>query len=294
MAVNEVERARVDTQVFESKWMKITHPYVLAVVVLAIATAAWFVRERHSDVASSPQKSDYETFVERLGGDEPAIRSELSELIRTTSAAVDSSDRAKINGFQEDRLLQIGHVQAFIAKREEPPAFHFVSDEHRRRLQVIAGDQPSAARALAIRKSLAAIADGFALLRQPPDWKVTVEGESPPPMPILELLRDAHQIATGEAPRLRSDPKLPAFATADAELFAALDAFFNHARMQGVFPQSKFPVAFADYHPQIAAAVQAERRILLGDNPHPDSAEAVNDVYRRLEQFLSAIVSFEK
>jgi hypothetical protein len=173
-------------------------------------------------------------------------------------------------------------------------------------LQVIAGDQPSAARALAIRKSLAAIADGFALLRQPPDWKVTVEGESPPPMPILELLRDAHQIATGEAPRLRSDPKLPAFATADAELFAALDAFFNHARMQGVFPQSKFPklyrddriapipVAFADYHPQIAAAVQAERRILLGDNPHPDSAEAVNDVYRRLEQFLSAIVSFEK
>jgi len=76
--------------------------------------------------------------------------------------------------------------------------------------------------------------------------------------------------------------------------------------VHAVFPQAAYPklyrgarippipVAFADYHQQVAAAVQAEQRILLGDKPHPDSVEAVNDVYRRLEQFLAAIVSFEK
>lgn len=286
--------------------MKIAHPYVLGVVVLAIATAAWFVRERDSNVASISEKSDYDAFVERLGGDEPAIRLELSGLVRTASAPVDSSDRAKINDFNEDQLLQIAHVRAFIAKHDESAAYHFVNEEDQQRLKEIAGDRPSAARVLMIRKSFAEIADGFAIVRQPPDWKVTVDGESPPPMPILELLRDSHQIATVAVPYMRGEPRVPAFAKADAELLASLDQFFNHSRVHAVFPQSKYPklyrdgrisplpVAFAEYQPQVAEAVQAERRILLGDNPHPDSAEAVNDVYRRLEQFLSAIVSFEK
>jgi len=274
--------------------------------VLAIAVGAFSLRKRNSEAASRSDRSDYDAFVEKLGGDEPAIRLELSDLIRTTSAQVDSSDRAKINGLHQDEILKIAHVRAFISQRDEASAYHFVSVEHRDRLRAIAGDRPSAACVLAIRKSLAEIATGFTIVRQPPDWKVTVEGESPPPMPVLELLRDAHQIATSDAPNLRSDPKIPAFATADAELVAALDQFFNHDRTCAVFPQSTYPklyrdgrippipVAFAEYHPQIAAAVQAEQRILLGDKPDPDSAEAVNDVYRRLEQFLSAVISFEK
>ena len=118
--------------------MKVTHPYVLGVLVLAIAVGAFSLRKRNSEAASRSERSDYDAFVEKLGGDEPAIRFELSDLIRTTSAHVDSSDRAQINGLHQDEILKIAHVRAFISQRDEASAYHFVSVEHRDRFHHVA------------------------------------------------------------------------------------------------------------------------------------------------------------
>src|SRR4051794_14035643 len=71
------------------------------------------------------------------------------------------------------------------------PPYHFVGETPREKLRGVAGDNPSPEKVLAVRKALAGLADEFALIRQPPDWKVeVVEKEAtPPPMPIPDLPR---------------------------------------------------------------------------------------------------------
>jgi hypothetical protein len=286
---------------------------ILACLVLAVlgAGVAWFSRDWHED-APATQDPDYAAFVERFGSDEPAIRGELNELVCSASAMLDSADRSKANALNREcldakMLLEIAHVRRFIAGRGEGMAYHFVNTEHRDRLRAIAGDRPTPERVVALRKSLAAIALELATITEPPDWTLKVEDGTPPPMPFLDLLRDAHQILAGDLPALRMYPRVPAFSSSDAMLLDCLDRFFNDPKVRAAFPPAKYaklyrdgrippiPFMLAEYQTQIAEAVRAEQQILLpGDNPDPESVQAVTEVYAPLERFLSAIVSVDK
>ena len=205
-------------------------------------------------------------------------------------------------------LLGIDHVRTFVgpAGRREAPAYHFVSDAHRQKLRAVAGDHLSAERVLTVRKALATLGDEFGLIRQPPDWKVNVEGEAPP-MPFLDLLRAGPLfLPAGQHPTLRADPHVPAFGGPDGELLVQLEQFFNTDRARAAFPPARFPKLYkngrlppvptnllADYQKEIEEAVGAEKRILLpGENPDPEGIEAVNDVYAKLGRFFNAVVQF--
>jgi hypothetical protein len=293
--------------------VKIAHPFALLVlVVVASATAAILLHDRASDDSpANVERAEYDALVANLGGDEPAIRSEFNDLLCTASATLDSTDRVKVNALKREcldarELLAIRHLQQFIADRDEGMAFHFVGAEHRNRLRLLAGDHLSPERVIAIRESLAYVAQGFAAICQPPDWSLEVEGDSPPPLPILDLLRDAHRaFPTSELQSLRANPRVPAFSGGDGELLVELDQFFNGPNAKAAFSASRFPnlyvngripaipTAIAEYKKEIADAVLAERRILLpGDPPDPDGVQALNEVYGRLELLLSAIAAF--
>lgn len=295
--------------------MKVAHPFALLVLVLVGAGAATVVvHKQYSDSAHHEAgHPDYEAFVERLGGDEPAVRDELNELICTASATLDPADRARVNALKGECLdanvlLEIGHVQLLVANRGEGMAYHFVGAEHHARLRAVAGDHPSAERVIAIRKGLAQIAAGFELVCQPPDWSIKIEGEGSPPLPLLNVLSETHRFfPANEHLSLRMNPRVPAFSATDAELLAQLDRFWNGANVRAALPPARFaklyrngrippiPSAIGDYQEEFGAAVVAEQRILLPEEqPDPEGVQALNEVYGRLEQFLSAIVTFDK
>jgi len=292
---------------------KLTRFLIVAAILGSLgggAYAAWLLRDRPKSV--SPERADYDRFVARLGGDEPAIRDELNDLISTSSAPLGAADRARAGALTRECLdasvlLEIDHVRAFIAG--EPSPYHFVGDVHRQKLRAIAGDSPSVEKVLAVRKALAALGGEFALIRQPPDWKVEVvekEGQ-PPPMPVLELLRSGSTfLPPGAHPVLRGEPRIPAFAGPDGELLVQLEQFFNTPQARAALPPAKYsklyrsgripptPTNLSDYQKELGEAVVAETRILLpGESPDPEGVEAVHDVYRKLERFFTAVVQFE-
>jgi hypothetical protein len=296
---------------------KRTQLLIVATLVLLAggAGAAWYFRDHLADAQpADPVRAEYNALVARLGGDEPAIRDELNDLMGTATAPLDPADQTRVNALTRECLdakvlLDIGHVRAFLGLtgRGESPVYHFVSDAHRPRLAALAGDNPSAERVLAVRKALARLGAEFGLIRQPPDWNVTVEGEAPP-MPFLALLRDGHQfLPSGRHPDLRPEPRIPAFSGAEGELLAQLDQYFNGARARAAFPPASFPklyvqgrippipTALAEYRKEIAAGFAEEKTVLLpGNNPDPEGIEAVNDVFGKLDRFLIAVIEFGK
>jgi hypothetical protein len=295
--------------------VKVAHPFALvAFVLVAAGMATILIRKQLADSPGhASERADYDTLVERLGGDEPAVRDELNELVGTTSVTLDPADRAKVNALKHECLdakvlLAIGHTQLFVASRGEGMAYHFVGAEHHKVLRAIAGDYPSAERVIAIRKGLAQIAEGFDIVCQPPDWSIKVEGEGSPPLPILILLSETHRsFPPGEHLALRTNPRVPAFSATDAELLIQLERFWNGANVRAVLTPDRYPklyknrrispipTAIAEYQEEFGAAVLAEQHILLpGEQPDPEGVQALNEVYGRLEQFLSAIVTFDK
>jgi len=291
----------------------------LAVICSSIALlaggagAAWMLRDRFSDAPKpTPARAEYDEMVGRLGGDEQVLRAELNVLATTASAPRDPADESRADALTRECLdpkilLEIGFVRTFVAaaKRGEPAAYHFVSEAHRARLREIAGDDPSPEKVLAVRKALAILADEFETIRVPQDWSVKVEGEKAR-IPLLEWLRNAQEfLPAGQHPNLVAEPRIPAFAGADGELLDQLDRYFNGERARAAFPPAKFPKLYRDgrippiptalqeYTKEIEEAVLAEKAELVqvGD---PERIEAVNDVYARLNRFLSAVIRFGK
>ena len=295
---------------------KLTQSLVILTCFVLLASgagAAWIFRDRLTPAHQPGEpRADYDAFVECLGGDEPAVRDELNELICTATASMEPADKTKAHALTLDCLdvrvlLDIGHVQAFLASRGEGMAYHFVNEEHRSRLRLIAGDRPSPQKVLAVRQALAMLGNEFATLRQPPEFKLTVEGASPPAMPFLAILRDSHLFMPGQQPVQRDKARIPSFSSADGELLVQLERFFNSNLLQKALPATKYPKLYrngrmpalpanlVEYKSEIGEAVLDEKRLLLpGETPDPEGVEAVNEVYSKLERFFSAIVSFEK
>jgi hypothetical protein len=297
---------------------KLTRFLIVAAILGSMgggAYAAWLYRDKLSGgpKPDSPERVEYDRLVTHLGGDEPAVRDELNFLISTASAPLGAADRSKADTLTREcldpgLLLAIDHVRAFVgpAGRGEAPAYHFVSDVHRQKLQAIAGDNPSAKRVLAVRRGLAKLGEEFGLIRQPPDWKVNIEGQAPP-MPFLELLRYGPQfLPAGKHPVPFAEPRIPAFAGPDGELLVQLEQFFNTKQARAALPSDKFPKLYQngrippiptnlfDYQKQMEEGVAAEMRVLLpGENPDPEGVQAVTDVYGKLERFFTAVVQFE-
>jgi hypothetical protein len=279
------------------------------------AVAAWVFRDRLAGgpAAVDPERVEYDRFVSRAGAPEADVRDELNFLITTASAPLGAADRAKADKLGRHcldprELYTIDHVHELIAG--EPGPYHFVGPTHREKLKAIAGEKPTPERVLAVRRALAALSGEFALIRQAPDWKIDVQEKdaSPPPMPYLDLLRSASEFLPAERhPELWAEPHVPAFAAGDGELLVQLEQFFNTPRAKAAFPPARFqkvyvngrvpavPTNLFDYKPQIEEAVGQEIRILLpGENPHPEMAEAVRDVFGRLQRFFTAVVTFEE
>jgi hypothetical protein len=294
-------------------------PTVAVITCLALvaggSTAMWLLRDRlFTNPKPASDRAAYDAMVERLGGDEPAVRDELNELICTASAPLDTTDRVRRRSLTRDcldpgLLLDIEHVWAFVgaAARGEPDPYHFVARDQRARLIELAGESPSPEEVLAVRRALARLGADFEVMRQPPDWTVKVEGE-PVAMPFLDLLREAHEfMPVTKHPPLRPDPRIPAFAGTDAELLAHLEQFFNTPRARAAFPSAKFPnlyrdgrippipTALSEYRPLIRAGIAAEKRLLLPSaDPDEEAVEAVDDVFDKLERFFAAIEMFQQ
>jgi len=285
----------------------------VCLAVLAVGgTVAWLLRDRLSASSKSvPDRADYDALVARLGAEEPAVRDELNALI-CTAGGLDETDQARRGTLTRDCpdpivLLEIDHVRSYLRKaaRGEADPFHFVAPDQRGHLKQLFGENPSAEEVLAVRRALARLGAEFEIIRQPPDWKVKIEGE-PVAMPFLDLLREGYEFMPAtKHPPLRAEPIIPAFAGTDAELLAHIDQYFNGARARAAFPPEKFPklyeggrippipTALADYRQSIQAGIAAEKRILLPSaNPGPDAIEAVNDVYDKLERFFAAVEQF--
>ena len=297
---------------------KLTRFLIVAAILGAMgggAYAAWVFRDKLAGGPApvSPERAEYNQLVERLGHDEPAVRDELNFLIATASAPLGATDRAKADALTRECLdpnvlVAIDHVRGFVgpAGRGETLAYHFVGSTHREKLRAIAGDSPSPERVLAVRKALAALGEEFGLIRQPPDWKVDIEGEKPP-MPFLDLLRSGSQfLPTGKHPALRPEPRIPTFAGPDGELLVHLELFFNTPQARAALPPSKFPQLYVNgrippvptnldvYQKEMEAGVAREMDILLpGENPDPEGVKAVNEVYAHLERFFTAVVNFQ-
>lgn len=296
---------------------KLAQPLILAASVLLIgggAAAAWLLRDHLSDAPRPARPADYDAAVLRMGGDEPAVRDELNALMSGASADLDPADAEKAAKLTREcldptSLTAIAHVRSFLraAGRGEPPAYHFVGSGHRARLEAVAGPRPTPERVLAVRKGLAKVGAAFGAIREAPDWGVKIEG-TPPPLPFLELLREAHQFRPAvDHPDLRPDPRVPTFAAADAELLAQLDQYLNTPTARAAFPPARYPklykagripplpTALLEYKTPVGESVGEEKGYLLpGADPDPEAVEAVNDVYARLERFFSAVVSFDQ
>ncbi len=282
--------------------------------LFAGGVGAWLMRDRLSSAPPvADERADYDAFVADLGGDESAIRDELNELVYNASAPFDPADRLRANALTRECLdcnvlLRIGVVRDFIASRGEGQAFHFVSSAHRTELRAIAGEHPPAERVIAIRKELAKVANGFASMRQPADWSIKIEGDTPPSMPFLQLLNDTPKtFPASQHPVLRANPRVPVFSGSDGELLVQLNRFFNSSGVRAALPPSQFPklyregrippipTAISEYQGEIGALVLAEQHILLpGDSADAAGVQALSDVYGRLARFLSAIAAFER
>jgi hypothetical protein len=280
--------------------------------------AAWLLRDKFTAGLApvSPERAEYDQLVTRLGGDESAVRDELNWLIATASAPLATADRAKADALTREcldpnTLVAIEHVRGFVGpvNRGETLAYHFVGSTHRDKLRAVAADSPSPERVLAVRKALAALGEEFGLIRQPPDWKVSIEetkGE-PPPMPFLDLLRSASQfLPLGKHPALRPEPHIPAFAGPDGELLVQLEMFFNTPQARAALPPTKFPKLYVngripplptnldEYQKDMEEGVGREMRILLpAEDPDQEGIKAVTEVYAHLERFFTAVVRFE-
>lgn len=295
---------------------RVRHRLLVVLCIAAIPGAAWFVRDRLSGATKpAPLPSDYSKIAENTGGQEAQIRDELNDLICTSSAPLDADDAKKVAALTRECLdikvlLEIKHVRSYLAaaNRGEASPYHFVNPFHKARLQALAGEKPSPQKVIGIRKALAKLGEDFAAIRQPPDWTVKVEGDSPPPMPFLDLLREASEfLPPDKQPTLRSEPRFFAFSGAEGELLMQLELFFNSRAAQAAFPASKYPKLYKsgrippvpttliEYRQQIGDAVVAEQRILLpNDTPSVEEAQAVNEVFAGLEQFFSTIVTFHE
>lgn len=281
------------------------------------AYAAWVFRDRLAGGPPpvSPARAAYDRYVAGLGGNEPTVRDDLNHLAATASAPVAPADRARADRLTRECLdpnvlLEIEHVRIHVERGELSP-YHFVGDAHKQRLRAIAGDHPTAANVLAVRKALAILGDEFARIRQPPDWKVEVtplqKGAEAPRMPFLDLLRSGFTFAPPEThPVLHPEPRVPAFAGPDGELLVQLEQFFNTPQARAALPAARYPKLYvngrippiptnlSDYETEMVAAVAAETAILLPDkDPDPEGVEAVRDVYAKLERFFTAVVQFE-
>lgn len=310
------ENAGVAGVVAEVRIMTKLTRFLIVAVILGLlgggAYAAWLLRNGPKPV--SPERAEYDRFVARVGGDEPAVRNELNYLISTASAPLGPVDRGKANRLTREcldpnALLEIDHVRAFI--ENSAPPYHFVGDVHREKLRAIAGDSPPAEKVLAVCKALAALGEEFRRIRQPPDWKVSVEvlqpGAEVPRMPFLDLLKSGSTfLPLGRHPDLRDEPRIPAFAAPDGELLVQLEQFFNTPQARAALPPDKFPKLYQnghippiptnlfDYQKDMEAAVAVEMRVLLPFDPPPkDGVENVNEVYGKLERFFTAVVQFE-
>jgi len=283
----------------------------IVVLLAGGAGAAWMFRDRLSHKhPPHPARGDYDAMVERLGGNEPEVRTELNLLATTASAPRDAADQARANALTREcldpsALLDIGQVRTFVTAlaRGEHAPLHFVSEAHRNRLQEVAGKDPAPEKVLAIRKALAKLSDEFEFIRHPPDWSVEIEGNKPL-LPFLDLLKEGPEfLPLGQHPSLMAVPRIPAFAGADGELLDQLERFFNGARARAAFPPAKFPklyrdgrippipTALGEYITEIEKGIIAEKKELvqIGD---PERVEAVNDVYAKLDRFLSAVIRF--
>jgi hypothetical protein len=289
---------------------------VCAFVVLLAggAGATWMLRDRLSHKPPPhAARGDYDAMVERLGGNEPDVRAELNLLAATASAQRDAADRVRANALTREcldpsTLLDIGHVQTFVvaAARGEADPYHFVSEGQRKRLEEIAGKDPTLDRVLDVRKALARLAGEFEVIRFPRDWhaEITQFKGNKPLLPFLDLLKDGPEfMPAGHQPTLPAAPRIPAFAGVDGELLDQLERFFNGTRARAAFPPAKFPklyrdgrippipTALGEYIAEIEKGVIAEKQELVqvGD---PLRVEAVNDVYAKLDRFLSAVIRF--
>lgn len=290
---------------------KLTRFLIVAAILGSMgggAFAAWHFRGRITG-GPPPEPTAYEKFVTRVGAPESVVRDELNFLASTATSPLSADDRKKASALTREcldakSLLAIDHVRTFVAGDTSP--YHFVSDAHRDKLRAIAGDNPSTERVLSVRTALAKLGDEFGLIRQPPDWKINIEGEAPP-MPFLDLLRSGPLFrSAGAHPMLVAEPHIPAFAAADGELLVQLQEFFNTRQARAAFPPAKFaklykngqippiPSNLTDYKKEIEEAVGAEKVVLLpGEKPDPEGVEAVNDVYAKLERFLTAVVQIQ-
>src|SRR5687768_9558320 len=70
---------------------------VSCLVLLGVgAGAAWIFRDQLTTPPKPGEpRAEYDALVEKLGGDEPTIRNELNELICTSSAVMEPSDKTK-------------------------------------------------------------------------------------------------------------------------------------------------------------------------------------------------------
>lgn len=281
------------------------------------AYAAWALRDRLAGGPPpvSPARAAYDQWVAGLDGTEPAVRDDLNHLAATASAPLAASDRAKADRLTRECLdpnvlLEIEHVRSIVERGERSP-YHFVSEAHKQKLRAVAGDNPSAAKVVAVRKALARLGDEFAHIRQPPDWKVEVtplqKGAEAPKMPMLDLLRSGFTFAPpGTHPVVYPEPRVPAFSGPDGELLVQLEQFFNTPQARAALPAARYPKLYvngrippvptnlSDYQREMGEAVAAEMAILLPDkDPAEEGVEAVREVYQKLERFFTAVVRVE-
>jgi len=296
---------------------------LLVIIMLAIpggvvagryAATTW----RAPAVQPSTARADYDRWVTTLDADESAVRDELNEMISAAKVPLAPADQARVGKLtftctDPEVLLEITPVARFVAEsaRGEADPYAFISADLRPGLKVYAGPNPTPAQVLTLRRNLATLAAEFELLRQKPDWKVEAKGDAPK-MPMLDMLREGYEfMPDSKCPALRPTPAVPAFAPADAELLAQLDAYFNGARAKAAFPADTFPKArvngrlpaiptgIAEHVNEVKAAVTAEKKLLLpasAESPEQAAAavEAVDEVFDKLERFLEAVALFGK
>ncbi len=270
---------------------------------------AWFLNDRLTDAPATETGSpEYRAFVERLGGDEPAIRADLNYLTTSATVKFDAPDRERVGRLTREcldarTLLDVDRVRQFVTATS-PSAYHFVAPADRDRLKALAGESPSAERVLAIRKGLTAVANEFAVIRQPPDWHIKIEGEKPS-MPFHDLMVDASKfLPPSSHPPLWDSPTVPAFAGPESELLAHLDRYFNGPTARAAFPPNKFPRLYlngripplpgtlAEYTQAIKDGIAVEKLILLpGEKADQEQVEAIDDIFARLERFFAAVAA---
>lgn len=294
-----------------SKWIVVA---LAACLLLGSGVVAWTMRHRLTDAPSSRTSAEYTTFVDRCGGNETDVRSDLNRIAATGTCTYGAADAGRVASLQNECsdpkvLLEIECVASLVDATNlgEPRPFDFLSAEQAARLKIFVGDKPSATRVNVFRANLAKLAAVFGEVRRPPDWNVKIEGDKPP-MPFLDLLRAASEFMPhGSHPRLYASPVVPTFCALDAELLEHLERYFNTPAMKAAFPEDRFPKlyangrisalpwALAEYRTEILRGINQEKAILLpGKTPDPEQAEAVDEIFARLLELFDATITTVK